>query len=182
MTLSEALERCRGAVVVQADESFYEDCFDRMGDALEIRCSSVERGEMGCLFADIGGMAPQYGGEARLIASLLQAAPSQFDPRLGLASTKFTAYAAALGAAPGRAVRDLGDPAVSLSALPVELPPISREGIPLLRRRGVRTLGDLASRPASAARTPLGAESLRARELAQGVGPGRLPGHSRAAA
>ena len=105
MTLPKALSRCPEAILLPADQPYYDEVFGRLADALAMRCPVVERGELGCLYARIEGMAPVYGGEERLIASLLQTAPPVFELRVGVASGKFPAYVSAATSRPGRAVK-----------------------------------------------------------------------------
>ena len=182
MTLEAALERCGESVFMQGDDSFYDDCLDRMEDALAMRCPVVERREMGCLYAHIEGMELAYGGEAQLIASLLQAIPPQFDPRLGLASARFTAYAAASVAPHGRAAKTPSDPVAFLSGLSIELLPISAGVKERLRHWGILTLGHLASMPLGVVQARLGTEGRRAWEFAQGIEPSQVQEISRTAA
>ena len=105
MTLPEALSRCPEAILLPADRPYYDEVFGRLADALAMRCPVVERGTLGCLYARLEGMAPVYGGEERLIASLLQTAPPIFELRVGVASGKFPAYVSAAASRPGRAVK-----------------------------------------------------------------------------
>ena len=85
MTLPEVLARCPGATLLPADHRFYGDVFDRMADNIAMRCPVVEKAEMGCVYAWLEGLFPVYGGEARLIASLLQSVPPDFGLRVGVA-------------------------------------------------------------------------------------------------
>ncbi len=182
MPLAKALICCPEAVVLAADREYYDDVFGRMAEALATRYPVVEKGERGCLYAGLEGLSPVYGGEARLIASLLQAAPARFDPQVGVASTRFLAYAVASSALPGRGARAPRDSAAFLSGLSVELLPVSSECKLGLERSGVATLGMLASLPVSAVGARLGAEGHRAWELARGVDHSPIQEFSRAAA
>ena len=68
-----------------------------------------------------------YGGEARLVASLLQAVPKDLNPRVGLAEGKFHAYVAAIQSAAGQATRVPDDVAGFIKRFPVDLLPLSWE-------------------------------------------------------
>lgn len=182
MPLEEALIRCPQAVVLEADRGFYDDVFDRMAEALAMRCPAVERGELSCLYARLDGIAPVYGGEERLIASLLQNVPSVFEPRVGVAPSKFPAYVSAVTARPGRAAKVTTDAAAFLQHRSIELLPISREGKSRLWRAGIHTLGRLAATTAIEAQSRLGSEGRLAWQLAQGIDPSPMPELSRAAA
>ena len=47
MPLEKALIRCPQAVVLEADRGFYDDVFDRMAEALAMRCPAVGKGRAG---------------------------------------------------------------------------------------------------------------------------------------
>ena len=125
MTLPEVLARCPEAALLPADHRFYDDAFDRMVENIAMRCPVVEKAEMGCVYAWLEGLSPVYGGEARLIASLLQSVPPDFGLRVGVASGKFAAYVSAVTARPGRAVKAPLVPAAFLSRSSTYLPPLS---------------------------------------------------------
>ncbi len=174
MPIPEALARCPQATLLPADTQFYSEVSGRLTDMLAMRCPVAEAAEPGCVYAWLEELSLTYGGEARFIASLLQAAPPEFSPRLGLASVRFAAYVAAATAPTGRAIKAPPDQAAFLSGHSVELLPLSREGRERLRRAGIHTLGQLAALPAAAAQARLGAEGRRAWELAQGTDRGPM--------
>ncbi len=182
MELQEAISKCPDATVLQANGEYYDDVFDRMAHALEERCPTVERGEKGCLYAALEGIASVYGGEASLIASLLQVAPAAFEPRIGVAAGKITAYVAAATASTGRAVKAPGDTAAFLSSHAIDMLPISPGNKERLRRWGVGTMGRLASMPLSSVQARLGSEGRYAWELANGMEAILLPDISLVAA
>jgi len=115
MTLPEVQARCPGATLLPADFRFYDNVCDRMAENIAMRCPVVEKAEMGCFYTWLEDLAPVYGGEARLIASLLQSVPPDFGLRVGVASGRFTAYVSAATASPGRAVKTQLDSAALLS-------------------------------------------------------------------
>ena len=182
MSAREALSRCPEAVLLPSDGQFYGNVFEQMADALTMRFPAVERGDLGCLYAGLGNMESVYGGEARLMASLLQAAPPVFEPRAGAASGKFPAYVAAATSRPGRAVKAPPDTAAFLSSHPIELLPLPRKSRERLRLAGVHTLGRLAAMTVSEAQARLGTDGRLAWELSQGIEPSSMPALSRAAA
>ena len=167
--LTEALARCRDAVVMQADRTYYSDAFDRLTESLAMRCPMVEPAEMGCVYASLEGLGPVYGGAARLVASLLQAPPPEYNPQVGVAAGKFPAYVAAMTAGSGRAARAPHDAAAFLSGCSIDLLPLCSERKARLRRFGIHTLGHLAAMPVSSAQARLGAEGRRSWELARGI-------------
>ena len=182
MSAPEAFYRCPEAVLVSSDGQFYDDVFDRMADALAMRCPVAEKGGLGCLYAYLEGMAPFHGGEARMIASLLQTAPPVFGPRAGVAPGRFPAYVAAATSRPGRAVKVPPDMAAFLCNHSIELLPLPRKSRERLRLAGVHTLGRLAAMTVGEAQARLGAEGRFAWELSQGIEPSPMSALSRAAA
>ena len=182
MSMPEALTRCPEARVLSADRQFYGDVFNRLAGKLAMRCPIMEAEEIGCVYAELEGLSLIYGGEARMIASLLQVAPPGFSPRLGVASVWFAAYVAAATAPTGRAIKAPHDAATFLSGHSVELLPISQESRERLRWAGVPTLGQLAALPVGVVQAHLGTEGRRAWELAQGIDSGQIQESARAAA
>ena len=180
MPLQEAMARCKEAVLLQADGPHYNDAFGGLLQALEMRSPLVERADMGCAYVGLEGLDLMYGGEARVIASLLQAVPQEFNPRVGVASGKFPAYVAAVTTQGGRAARvPAGDVAGFLSGFSVGLLPLSWENKTRLHRFGIHTLGQLAGLSVGSVQAQLGAEGRRAWELSSGVDKSPLlPHHS----
>jgi DNA polymerase-4/protein ImuB len=177
MPLQEALSRCKGAALLQADEPYYHSIFGRVIDQLSQRSPLVERAELGCAYVGLDGLEEMYGGEARLIASLLQAAPQHLNPRVGLAEGKFPAYVAALLSSGGQATRVCPEPAGGgtdpvarfLEPLTVDLLPISWDSKVRLHRFGLHTMGRLASLPLGSVQAQFGLEGKRSWELAGGI-------------
>lgn len=182
MPLPEALAQCPGAMLLPSDQRFYSDTFDRLADTLAMRCPVVEKAEMGCVYAGLEGLDPIYGGEARLIASLLQCAPPDFGSRVGVASGKFPAYVSAATARPGRAVKTPPDAAAFLNGHSIELLPLSQKSKERLWHAGIYTLGQLAALTVGAAQSHLGSEGRHAWDMAHGIDPNPMPTLSRAAA
>lgn len=169
MPLQEALSHCKEAVLLQADAYYYNDAFDKLARSMEMRSPLVEKAGMGCVYVGLEGLKLMYGGEARLIASLLQGAPADFNPRLGVAAGKFPAYVAAANTKGGRATRVPEDVAGFLSGFSVDLLPLSWEDKARLHHFGIHTLGELAGLPVGPVQAQFGTEGLRAWELAGGV-------------
>ena len=180
MPLQEALSRCKGATLLQADEPYYQVVFDRVVASLEHRSPLVEKGELGCAYVGLDGLQAMYRSEARLVASLLHAAPHDLNPRLGLASGKFPAYVAALESPGGQATRVSDDEAAEfLRGLPVDLPPLSWDKKVSLHRFGLHVLGQLASLPVGPVQAQFGPEGRTAWELANGIDSSPLAPYKR---
>ena len=172
MPLAEAMSRCKDASLIQADAPYYNDTFDKMIKALELRSPVVEKDGLGCAYVGLEGLDMMYGGEARVIASLFQVAPAEFNPRVGVAEGKFPAYVAAVTTQGGRATRIPCDPAsmaAFLNGLSIGLLPLSWANKTRLHRFGIHTLDQLSSLPEGAVQAQLGIEGRKAWLLAGGV-------------
>ncbi|PKB71356.1 MAG: hypothetical protein BZY87_05740 [SAR202 cluster bacterium Io17-Chloro-G6] len=180
MPRAEAVARCKDASLLQADVPYYNGTFDKLVKALELRSPMVERAGLGCVYVGLEGLELMYGGEARVVASLLQAAPSEFNPRVGVAGGKFPAYVAAVTTEGGRATRvprDAAGLASFLSELSIGLLPLSWANKTRLHRFGIHTLGQLSALPVGAVQAQLGAEGRGAWQLANGVDNSPLAPH-----
>ena len=71
MPLQEALSRCKGAVLIEADEAYYHRMFDRIVEALLQRGPLVEKGDLGRAFVDMHGTEAIYGGDEGMTVALL---------------------------------------------------------------------------------------------------------------
>ena len=169
MPLQEALSRCKGATLLQADQPRYNAVFDQITGVLTQRSPLVEKGELGCIYVGLDGLEEMYGGEARLLASLLQATSQCFSPRIGLGQGKFPAYVAAMASIGGQATKVPQDVAIFLSAFPLDLLPISWDSKHRLHRFGIHSMGQLASLSIGSIQAQLGVEGRKAWELANGI-------------
>ncbi len=174
MSLQEAVSRSKDTVLLRADEPYYDSVFTEMLTSLEGRSPLVEKAGLGCAYVGLDGLEAMYGGEARLIASLLQAVPHQFNPRIGVATGKFPAYVAAVTSSGGRASKAPGDVAGFLKEFSIDLLPLSWQNKTRLHHFGLHTLGQLAALPAGSIQAQLRAEGSRAWALAKGIDPSPL--------
>lgn len=179
MPLQEALSRCKPAALLEADETYYQAAFDEIIDSLEQRSPLVEKSELGCGYVGLDGLETMYGGEARLITSLLQAVPGDFNPRIGVAEGKFPAYVAAGITGGGQATKVPADVAGFLKEFPIDLLPLSWENKARLHRFSLHTLGQLAGLKVGAIQSQLGPEGKRVWELANGIDHAPLAPHRR---
>ena len=171
MPLQEALSRCKGATLLQADDPYYHAVFERVIDSLAQKSPLVEKAELGCAYVGLDGLEAVYGGEARLVASLLHAAPHDLDPRIGVARGRFPAYVAAVTGGVGGATRVPDDVAGFLQGLTIDLLPIPWDKKARLHRFGLDTIGQLASLPLGPVQSQLGPEGKVAWDLANGNDP-----------
>ena len=145
MTLEEAGSRHSNAVVLDADEPYYRRIFAQMLSALQGASDRVEGTDLGTAYVRIDGLEKLYGGEARVVSALLNAAPAYLNPRAGVADAKFPAFVAAWtcsGHGAFRVPEDVGD---FLAPHSIGLLPIPEELKRELHRFGLHTMGVVAS-------------------------------------
>ena len=180
MTLAEAMARCKDASLIQADSPYYNNVFDNLLKALELRSPVVEKSGLGCAYVGLEGLEAMYGGEAQVIASLLQVAPAEFNPRIGVAGGKFPAYVAAVTSRAGRATRiprGSASTADFLNGLSIGLLPLSWANKTRLHRFGIHTMDQLSSLPEGTVQAQLGTEGRKAWLLASGIDSSPLVPH-----
>ena len=126
MTPEQALSRQPDGILLEADEAAYRREFRRMLASLQGVSDRVEGAELGTAYVGLDGLEAMYGGEARLVAALLNAVPQDLSPRVGVGDAKFPAYVAARAARPLGTVRVPQDVAGFLSSHPVDFLPSLR--------------------------------------------------------
>ena len=124
MTPEQALSRHPDSIVLEAYEAAYRRAFRRMLASLQGVSDRVERAELGIAYVGLDGLEAMYGGEARLVAALLNAVPQDLTPRVGVGDAKFPAYVAARAARPLGAVWVPQDVAGFLSPHAIDLLPV----------------------------------------------------------
>jgi hypothetical protein len=169
MTVQEALSQSQDATLLVADETYYQAVFDDVLHSLELRSPLVEKAELGCLYVGLEGLEAMYGGEARIIHSLLQAVSQDFNPRVGVANGKFPAYLAAVTSGGGQAAKVPDDVAGFLKDFLVDLLPLSWEDKTRLHRFGLHTLGQVAALSVGPMQAQFGPAGKKVWELAQGI-------------
>ena len=169
MTLEQALSRQIGGVVLEANEAAYRRAFHRILVSLQGVSDRVEGAELGTAYVGLDGLEALYGGEARLVTTLLNAVPQNLAPRAGVGGTKFAAYVAARTCDPPGTARVPQDVAGFLAPRPVDLLPIPAKLRAEIHRFGLLTLGDVAAMEVEALTDRFGPEGRRAWELAQGI-------------
>ncbi len=169
MTLQQAVSVQSGLKVLDADEPHYRDTFERLLDSLDSVSDMVEDGGLGEAYVRLDGLERLYRGEAGVASALLNAIPDRFNPRVGVAGSKFAAYAAARTARPMRAVKTPDDARAFLAPMPIDILPVSVELKTGLLRFGMRLIGDLAAMGRTAMFDRFGQEGLVAWELSTGI-------------
>lgn len=171
MSLRQAEELCPEAVFLPLREERYTSAFEEMLLALGPFSPLIEPHGLGSAYLEVNGLERLYGPDQRLGPSIAQAVKgvTGLPIKVGIASGKFPARMAALQAsskeiqiiAPGKERRFLQE-------LPISLLPIGEEMRGRLHLLGIRTMGQLASLPPSAALAQFGLEGRRAHQLARG--------------
>src|SRR5436309_310806 len=180
MRLGEALARCPGLRLVPPDPDGVRGLWSGLLDRLEGIGASVESDRAGQAFFEAGGLTGIHGGNLEGVLASTRRALAGRDgsgagrgARIGVAPSRFSAYAAALRARPRRSAEIVSAGAVRafLAPLPVRLLRARPELATLpetLERLGVLTLGELAQLPAPAMAERFGHPGLLALDLARG--------------
>jgi nucleotidyltransferase/DNA polymerase involved in DNA repair len=173
MRLSEALSMCPGLQLVEQDPAGVEDAWEGVLRRLEGAGFAVEPAGPGCAYFETRGVERLAGGLAAALRRALDAVGEEWGARVGAASRRFAALAAATVAPAGRAlVIDDGEAHLFLEPLPLDLLPLSPERREELSELGVKRLGELARLPGAAVADRLGADGAEAWRLVRGEGEG----------
>jgi nucleotidyltransferase/DNA polymerase involved in DNA repair len=180
MRLGEALARCPGLRLVPPDPDGVRSLWSELLDRLERIGASVESDRAGQAFFEAAGLTGIHGGNLEGVLASTRRTLAGRDlggagrgARIGVAPSRFSAYAAALRARPRRAAEIVSAGAVRafLAPLPVRLMRSRPELATLpetLERLGILTLGELAQLPAPAMAERFGHPGLLALDLARG--------------
>jgi protein ImuB len=173
LRLGEALARCPTLRLVAPDPAGVADEWDRLLTALEGIGAAVETDRPGLAWFDSRGLRNLYGGTVEGVIATARRALG-ISVRLGAASSRFAALAAASNARARRAEIAPAVPgllAAYLAPLSVDLLATRPETAALpetLERFGIRTLGELAKLPKHALADRFGTAGPLARDLAKG--------------
>jgi protein ImuB len=174
MRLGEAMSRCPGLRLVPPDPEGVRSLWHAVLDRLEAIGAAVESDSAGAAFFESDGLHGLHGGD---LAGVLAAAARALGPgaRMGAASCRFAAHAAALQARPRRGRRSFvveeRQARDFLAPLPVALLRTRPElqALPeVFERLGIRTLGEVAALPSRAVAERFGHPGLLALDLARG--------------
>jgi protein ImuB len=175
MRLSEALATCPQLVLVEQDPAAAEEEWERILRRLEDAGLAVEPAEPGCAYFETRGIERLAGGLQPVIRRALGAVGTEWEPRVGVATRRFAALAAATVAPAGRAVVvDDEETELFLAPLPLHLLSLTPERRRELSELGVKRLGELARLPGAAVADRIGAEGAEAWRLARGEDDGRV--------
>jgi protein ImuB len=169
MRLSEALATCPELQLVEQDPAEVEEEWERVLRRLEEAGLAVEPVEAGCAYFETARIERLAGGLDAALQRALDAVGPEWKPRVGAASRRFAALAAATVAPAGQpVVVDDGEAPLFLEPLPLHLLPLSPERREELGELGVKRLGELARLPGAAVADRLGADGAEAWRLARG--------------
>jgi protein ImuB len=177
MRLGEALGTCPGLALVEPDPAAAELAWEEILRSLEDAGFSVESAALGTAYFETRGVERLYGGIEPALRRALGAVGTAWDARIGAASRRFAALAAASVAKPAQllVVRD-EEVGKFLAPLPLTLLPLERQRYEELEALGVRKLGQLAGLPGGAVAERLGPDGRRAWSLARGGTAARVRG------
>lgn len=143
MSVQEASARCPSGLFLEADLPAYSKAFNDILIALENRSPVVEDCGLGTAYVDLTGLNELYGGEARVITTLISALPEIFTPQVGVAHGKYLAFIAAMMAHPNGAIQLPDDIQKFFQNDSVDLLPIPRDMKIRLHRFGLHTMGQV---------------------------------------
>ena len=127
MTLEQAISHYANCLILEADEPYYQEVFDDVLGSLVDVGHRVEGPELGTAYVRLDGLGALYGGEARLVYTLLGVVPHDLEPAVGVGDAKFPRLR---GSPDGKgAGSDLG--AFRSGSIP--LPPLHRPASPVGR-------------------------------------------------
>jgi protein ImuB len=163
MRLSEALAMCPGLLLVEQDQAGTEEQWERVLRRLEEAGLSVDSPSPGCAYFDTTGIERLAGGLQAALKRALEAVGPAWQPRVGAASRRFTALAAASVAPPNRVVVvDDAESALFLEPLPLDLLPLTPDRRRELSDLGIKKLGELARLPQASVADRLGPDGEEA--------------------
>ena len=172
MRLGEALATCPSLQLVDRDPASAEEAWEQIVRRLEDAGIAVDPAAPGCAYFETRGVERLYGGLE----------PALKRARVGAASRRFAALAAANVARPGQALVVSDERAREfLAPLPLKLLPVEARRREELEALGVKRLGELAGLPGGAVAERLGPDGRRAWSLARGGSNTRVRGRKPAA-
>jgi nucleotidyltransferase/DNA polymerase involved in DNA repair len=177
MRLGEALATCPQLVLVDRDPAAVEREWEGVLRRLEDAGFAVDPAEQGIVYFETKGVERLYGGVQPALDRALAAVGSGWDPRVGAATRRFTALAAASVARPGQIVLvQEQEEQEFLEPLPLSLLPLPADRYAELEGLGLRRLGELSRLPGTAVADRLGVDGRKAWRLAQGGRKARVRG------
>ena len=177
MRLGEALATCPSLQLVDPDPAAAEVGWEHIVRRLEDAGFAVDSATPGCAYFETRGVERLYRGLEAALKRALHAVGPGWDARVGAASRRFAALAAANVARSGQVlvVSDEKTPEF-LAPLPLTLLPLEAGRREELQELGITKLGQLAGLPGGAVAERLGPDGRRAWGLARGGSSRRVRG------
>ena len=169
MTLEQAMSRHANAIVLDADEPYYQQVFGQVLGSLQGVSDRVEGAELGIAYVRIDGLEGLFHGEAGVVSTLLNAVPAYLNPRVGVADAKFPAFVAARTCRPLGAFRVPDHVGTFLAPHSIDLLPISAGVKTGMHRFGLHTMEAVASMSGHVLTDQFGSEGGRAWALCNGI-------------
>ena len=172
MPTSRARRLCPNAVFVQPDFSMYSEKSKEVRKVFDCFSPTVEPLSLDEAFLDISGAGKMWPNPQIVAEELRDRVTDEtgLTASVGVASNKFLAKLASKRAKPdGMVVVDPADPRGFLDPLPVEdLWGVGNETAAVLRRLGLKTIGDIYQIPTESLQRALGSLGLHIADLARG--------------
>ena len=166
LRVGEALARCPGLDLVVPDPDAARAAAERVTLRLEDLGAAVEPGPDGESWVFEGdGLVRMHGGIDPLLRRARAALPVGAGGRIGVAPTPFASREAARA---GVIIHHHDEARDFLAPLPASRLPLSRRSHEALSQLGIRTMGQMAALPHASVLDRLGAEGVRARDMARG--------------
>ncbi|MBA2359740.1 MAG: DNA polymerase Y family protein [Actinobacteria bacterium] len=177
MRMGEALATCPKLVLVEPDPASAELEWEEIIRRLEDSGFAVESTALGTAYFDTRGVERLYGGLEQALKRALAAVGSHWDARVGAATRRFAALAAANVARPGQALVVSDERTEEfLAPLPLRLLGLDERRREELEALGVKRVGQLAGLPGAAVAERLGPDGRSAWSQARGGKRGRIRG------
>ncbi|MCL4368560.1 MAG: DNA polymerase Y family protein [Actinobacteria bacterium] len=169
LPLREVLPLCHEAIIIQPDPVRVAAALEEVLNKLQ-QVSPVLELQEDQIFLDLRGLRGIYWGDLGMLERAIRAAiPPLLRPRLGVASGKFPAAAAARLAPPsGLGVVQASETAGFLAPLPISYLPLPPNMLQRLDLLGLHTMADLTALPFAAVQAEFGPLGARAWRLASG--------------
>jgi protein ImuB len=177
MRMGEALATCPKLVLVEPDPAGAEREWEGIVRRMEDTGFAVESTAHGAAYFDTRGVERLYGGLEPALTRALAAVGSHWDARVGAATRRFAALAAANVARPGQ-VLIVSDEHTSefLAPLPLRLLGLDERRRTELEALGVKRVGQLAGLPGASVAERLGPDGRSAWGQARGGKRSRIRG------
>jgi protein ImuB len=177
MRMGEALATCPKLVLVEPDPATAERDWEEIVRRLEDSGFAVESAQLGTAYFDTRGVERLYGGLEPALKRALAAVGSHWDARVGAATRRFAALAAANVARPGQVLIVADEHTKEfLAPLPLRLLGLDERRREELDALGVKRVGQLAGLPGAAVAERLGPDGRSAWGQARGGKHGRIRG------